>query len=182
MHEHKPIVVLVDSNPVVVTLSNEVRTIKNVELVYFKLMKMDFTTGPPTNLYLRIDETQSVRSDQIISSNNIPSTVASGFARLRSDTVPLHYKSPNIYFAAGPIPTNVTTVQGKQPKGMRWKAKDVSAMTAFKVTLVDFNGAPYNFGSTGTTMELVFDVEWLPSQTQSPNWRTDKVYMNSMNS
>lgn len=178
--ERKSVVVLVDANPIVVTLSNEVRTIKKVELVYFKLMKLDMARVP-INLYLRLDQTQSVRSDQIVASNNIASTVASGYSRLRSDTVPLHFKLGNVYQDNLGAYQQNKCIFGIQPEGMRWRANDVAAMTCFQVTLVNFDGNPYDFGSTGTTMELVFDVKWAPSQLQSKEWRTDRVYMNSMN-
>lgn len=184
--ERKPVVVLVDTNPVVVNLSNEVRNIKHIQLVYFKLMKIDIETlAAIPNLYLRVSETHNVNNNQIIPSNNISLVAASGYARLRQDTVPLHYELVQPFYIPGapPVPTTLLTLQGKQPKGMRWSAHNISGLSNFQVTLVGFNGEPYPFSTvTGTTMELVFDVEWADTVNQSQTWKTDHIYMNSMNS
>jgi len=179
MHERKPLVVLVDQNPATITLSGEVRTISEVSLVYFRLMNLD-VDKIPKNLYIRIDETSQVRSDQIVASNNMPLT-SSAFGRLSQSTVPLHFKLGSVYLDSSDTPTQEKILYGVQPEGMRWHARNVSSMTMFRVTLVDFNGSPYDFGSDGTTMQLIFDVTWSPSELQSKNWRSDKVYMNSMN-
>lgn len=180
MHIRKPIVVIVDQNPTTVTLSGEVRTVDKAELIYFRLMNLDMDRVPK-NLFLRIDETSQVRSDQIIASNNMPTT-ASGYGRCSQCTVPLHFKLGAVYLDSTLTASQNNVLFGVQPEGMRWKAEDISSLTMFRITLVDFNGLPYDFGSSGTTMELVFDVQWSPSQLQSQNWKTDKVFMNSMNS
>lgn len=181
--ERKPIVVLVDQNPSMINLSREVRNLDHVELIYFKLMRMDLSGGVvPINFYLRISDTQSVRSDQIIPSNN-PATVTVGgisYGRLRMDTVPLHYWPAPVYDVGG-VPVNIPFLAGTQPPGMRWQADNVSAMSNFQVTLLDFAGNPFNFSNTGTTMELVFDAVFEPPVNQTQDWRTNQVYMNSMN-
>jgi hypothetical protein len=180
MHIHKPLVVVVDENPATVTLSGEVRTISKVELVYFRLMNIDLDRIPK-NLFIRLDEISQVHNDQIVASLNTPVT-ASAFGRLSHSTVPLHFKVGAVYLDSTSTARQNAVLFGYQPEEMRWSAKDVSSMTVFKVTLVDFNGTPYSFGASGTTMELVFDAHWEPSQLQSQKWKTDRVYMNSMNS
>lgn len=171
-------VVLADTNPVNVTLSREVRTIKEISLVYFKLQGFD-VQSPPYNLWLKVDGISCLGSDLVVTSNNKQST-ANTFQPKNSSTVPLYTKMGTPYINNFGTEVQYQVLHGKQPKGMRWRAKDVSDITNFTITVLNDNNVPLAM-TPGGKMEFVFEVEWLPSELQSQLWKTDTVYMNSMN-
>ena len=179
MHEHKLITVKVDQNPSTVTLSREVRTIEEVSLVYIRMFNLNMD-NIPKELYIALDYFQSLPDDQAVVSSNLP-LAGSGFGRSTQNMVPLHFKLGAVYLDESSTARQNKVLYGYQPEEMRWKAKNVSSMNTFRISLYDYNGRLYDFGASGTTVTLVFDAKWCPSQLQSMKWKTDPVYKNSMN-
>lgn len=175
--ERKSIVVLADTNPIDVTLSREVRTVNKMSLVYFKLQGFD-TAQPPYNLWIRVEGVSTLSSDVLVNSS-IPNQTPGSYKVKDNSTAPLFTKLAEPYVNAGNA-VQYQVLHGIQPKGMRWSLENISNITNFKVTILDDSNNPLPL-VLNAKIELVFEAEWLPSQLQSPLWRTDHVYMNSMN-
>jgi hypothetical protein len=176
--EHKSVVVLTDQNPVNVTLGREIRTIKNISLVYFKLQGFD-VDNPPRNLWIKVDGISTPSPSLVVNSTNVESG-ANRFKPKGSNTVPLFTKLGQPYTDSGGNSVQYQILHGVQPKGMRWKATDISDLTNFTITVLDDNNNAVQLAANAK-LEFVFDAEWLPSQLQSFAWKTDRTYMNSMN-
>lgn len=182
----KPIVVLADTNPAQISLSSDVSNIQKISLVYFRLVNYVAPIGvlpiKPINVFMKIDNGSNIRQDLVITSNNIPS-LNDSYSRLTSNIVPLHTETDSHTRFSG-NDYDYLTIWGKQPKGMRWEAEDVSNFNNFTVTLYDQNLVPLRFERPGTYsayFELVFDCKWSPPVLQSQAWKTNPIYMNSMN-
>lgn len=94
---------------------------------------------------------------------------------------PIHLETTPSEWNGGAF-SQYPVIFGVQPKGMRWQAYNVTDLSSFQVTLYDHRLQPLDFGIQGSFFELVFDVEWCDDVMQSKAWKTDRVYMNSMNS
>lgn len=177
--ERKPLVINVAANPFDVAFSREIRNVTKMELVYFKLMGLN-TANIPLNLWIKVEGMTGLGSGLMVPSIQVtPSTTGATVRALDSGVFPLFTKLGPTYVNAG---TELTyqVLHGKQPKGMRWRARDVSNVTHMKVSILDDSGTPLVLAANAK-MELVFDVTWSDAVNQSQLWRTDKIYMNAMN-
>lgn len=176
------IVTLADTNPATLRMQKDLRNIKHISLVYFRLWNYSpATVPPPVNLYIKIDQIGNARTDNLIPAYNITTGGFSGLTnKLNSQITPLHVKSLPSEWNGGSW-SQYPVWYGVQPKGMRWELHDVADLNTFTVTLYDHNLNPMSFGIQGSIYELVFEVEWCDEINQTKEWRSDRMIMNHMN-
>lgn len=175
----KLLVVQVDRNPDVAFFSHEVRNVRKLELVYFRLMGLDFSLAPPPrNLFVRLDNNTDLRQDLVIPSQNVGSS--GNFNKCNSSTVPLHFEIDRNYWDGVSLQSQ-GSLSGAQPKDMRWCSENSGTCSSFQITLLNERMNPIDLTTTGATLEFVFKLEYDPTSLHSRDWSTNRVTQNSMN-